>query len=117
MLRSMADPFELNVTSLSDPIREKAKEQSPQALLFCIRIHHFSLLCPEHSGGHFKSFLLGSVELCLDLCRGCRGEQADYHAHHQRSQEGGQQLVVCVVVSLVTPAPSAEIEAEFEAAK
>ena len=26
-------------------------------------------------------------------------------------------LVVCVVVSLVTPAPSAEIEAEFEAAK
>ena len=40
MLRSMADPFELNVTSLSDPIREKAKEQSPQALLFCIRINH-----------------------------------------------------------------------------
>ena len=35
MLRSMADPFELNVTSLSDPIREKAKEQSPQALLVC----------------------------------------------------------------------------------
>ena len=26
-------------------------------------------------------------------------------------------LLVCVVVSLVTPAPSAEIEAEFEAAK
>lgn len=26
-------------------------------------------------------------------------------------------LVVCVVVSLVTPAPSAEIEAEFDAAK
>ena len=24
------------------PIREKAKEQSPQALLFCIRIDHFS---------------------------------------------------------------------------
>ena len=40
MLRSMADPFELNVTSLSDPIREKAKEQSPPALLFCIRINH-----------------------------------------------------------------------------
>ena len=26
-------------------------------------------------------------------------------------------LVTCVVVSLVTPAPSAEIEAEFDAAK
>ena len=26
-------------------------------------------------------------------------------------------LLVCVVVSLVTPAPSKEIEAEFEAAK
>ena len=36
MLRSMADPFELNVTSLSGPIREKAIEQSPPALLFCI---------------------------------------------------------------------------------
>ena len=43
MLRSMADPFELNVTSLSVPIREKAKEQSPPALLFCIRINRFYL--------------------------------------------------------------------------
>ena len=73
MLRSMADPFELNAVFLSVPTREKAKEQSPPALLFCIRINHFPLLCPERSGGHFKSFLLGSVELCLDLCRGCRG--------------------------------------------
>ena len=72
MLRSMADPFELNAAFLCVPTREKAKEQSPPALLFCIRINHFPLLCPEHSGGHFKSFLLGSVELCLDLCRGCR---------------------------------------------
>ena len=43
MLRSMADSFELNVTSLCDPIREKAKEQSPPALLFCIRINRFYL--------------------------------------------------------------------------
>ena len=40
MLRSMADPFELNAVFLCDLIREKAKEQSPQALLFCIRINH-----------------------------------------------------------------------------
>ena len=38
MLRSMVDPFELNITSLSVPTREKTKEQSPPALLFCIRI-------------------------------------------------------------------------------
>ena len=93
MLRSMADPFELNVTSLSVPIREKAKEQSPPALLFCIRINHFPLLCPEHSGGHFKSFLLGSVELCLDLCRGCRGNKTHHNTDQQRHQEGRQQLV------------------------
>ena len=47
MLRSMADPFELNVTSLSVPIREKAKEQSPPALLFCISINHFSAAMPR----------------------------------------------------------------------
>ena len=47
MLRSMADPFELNATFRSDPIREKAKEQSPQALLFCIRINHFSAAMPR----------------------------------------------------------------------
>ena len=35
MLRSMADPFELNAAFLCDPIREKAKEQSPQALPVC----------------------------------------------------------------------------------
>ena len=35
MLRSMADPFELNAVFLCDLIREKAKEQSPQALLNC----------------------------------------------------------------------------------
>lgn len=58
MLRSMADPFELNAAFLCVPTREKAKEQSPPALLFCIRINHFPLLCPEHSGGHFKSFCL-----------------------------------------------------------
>lgn len=29
MLRSMADPFELNAVFLSVPTREKAKEQSP----------------------------------------------------------------------------------------
>ena len=34
MLRSMADPFELNAVFLCDLIREKAKEQSPPALLF-----------------------------------------------------------------------------------
>lgn len=38
MLRSMADPFELNAAFLCDLIREKTKEQSPPALLFCIRI-------------------------------------------------------------------------------
>ena len=43
MLRSMADPFELNAAFLCDPTREKAKEQSPQALLFCIRINRFYL--------------------------------------------------------------------------
>ena len=45
MLRSMADPFELNAASLS--FREKAKEQSLQALLFCIRIDHFSAAMPR----------------------------------------------------------------------
>ena len=93
MLRSMDDPFELNAAFLCDLIREKAKEQSPPALLFCIRINHFPLLCPERSGGHFKSFLLGSVELCLDLCRGCRGNKAHHNTDHQRHQEGRQQLV------------------------
>ena len=42
MLRSMADSFELNAAFLCVPTREKAKEQSPPALLFCIRINHFS---------------------------------------------------------------------------
>ena len=93
MLRSMADSFELNAVFLSVPTREKAKEQSPPALLFCIRINHFPLLCPERSGGHFKSFLLGSVELCLDLCRGCRGDKAHHNTDHQRHQESRQQLV------------------------
>ena len=47
MLRSMADPFELNAVFLSVPTREKAKEQSPPALLFCIRINHFSAAMPR----------------------------------------------------------------------
>ena len=47
MLRSMADPFELNAAFLCDLIRKKAKEQSPQALLFCIRINHFSAAMPR----------------------------------------------------------------------
>mgnify|MGYP007107916847 CR=1 FL=1 len=44
MLRSMADPFELNAAFLCVPTREKAKEQSPPALLFCISINHFSAI-------------------------------------------------------------------------
>lgn len=70
MLRSMADSFELNAVFLSVPTREKAKEQSPPALLFCIRINHFPLLCPEHSGGHFKSFCLPEKAVCGETADG-----------------------------------------------
>ena len=38
----MADLVELDAASLCVPFREKAKEQSPQALLFCISINNFS---------------------------------------------------------------------------
>ena len=60
MLRSMADSFELNAVFLSVPTREKAKEQSPPALLFCIRINHFPLLAQSAAEGILNRFYLAA---------------------------------------------------------